>query len=887
MRSAVLLAAIAGGLYGRCLLSQEVSGSLTGRVVTTSLQPAPDAKVMVSGRDLLRSRSAAPDRGGYFQVHSLPPGTYTVRFTRLGSQPVSLDRVVVELGHATQLPTVALQESPIQLEDVHVEASEQSIDATRTEVGATLSAADYAALPGDRDYKSIVSILPHANESTRGDPINVAGATGLENMYYVDGVNVTTPIQAETGTSLPYNFVKAIEVKTGGYQAQYGSALGALVNAVTYSGTNVFETNFFAFGTHSSLSSRPKAEPTLREAGAMSYDVGVRISGPVLRDRLWYSVAYNPRVDRVDREIQGHGKFTDEANAQIFAGKLTWQSNPTTEIQLSVFGDPTTHHAVAVPSGVPSGLTPLTPDSYLTRLKRGSWVRAVRARKMFGDRSIIEASLSRSDGRQKMEGETEFARISPLFIDLLSREVSGGIQFFENSRLNRSAAMLRGTLTKGAHTVVVGGEFEDVATARTIFTSGGFQIERDAQGNYSTFAEGGAGEFHNRVPVSYVQDSWRIADGISVNAGLRWSSQSLSGASGKVAQRFRNEWQPRVGVIWQPGKSENQAFFASAGRFYQQLPLNLSSIFYVDYSASFFSYSSDPRQPGAIADDSSNFATRESDSHNMKGLSAEHFDEATLGYERLIGKASKVTARVIRRELRSSFQWGFFSADSVVLGTPGKGDFAFLPKPIRRYTALELAGVGKVGEFRYRTSYVLSRNWGNYTGFYEPDFGYANPGGNAGFIAPHQALNSKGPLPNDRTHVLKLSGAASSQRRFSAGFSFLWESGSPLNEFAPGPDPSLAIQRAFVVRRGSAGRTPALWDLSVRLGYAIKRYQSADTRVVLDVLHLGNPQEVVWTEELKYLVNTNGVFGSANPTYGQPIAYQRPMLARVGWELNF
>ena len=887
MRFAILVAAIVGELSGSRLSSQEVSGSLHGRVMMPSGEAAANAQANIVGPQLQGSRTAKADRSGYFQVISLPPGSYTVRITRLGSRVSVLDSVIVELGRGTSVPTIVLEDSPVQLEGVRVTGSDRSIDATHTDVGGTLTAADFGALPGDRDYKSIISILSHANESGRGDPINVAGATGLENMYYVDGVNVTAPMQAESGTSLPYNFVRAIEVKTGGYQAQYGNALGALVNAITYSGTNDFESSVFAFGTTSRLRARPKAEPTLRESAAMSYDVGIRVSGPVLRDRLWYSAAYNPRVDRINRAIQAQGEFTDETNAQIFAGKLTWQANPTAEIQLSVFGDPTIHHAVAVPGGASSDMIPLNPDPYLTRLERGGLVQSVRATKSIGERGLLEASLSRSDGRQNMEGETETARTAPLVLDMFSRTISGGVQFFEHTRLRRSAGMLRGTLSTGRHTIVTGVELENVAADRDIHTSAGFQVDRNGLGSYDTFAEGGIGELHNRVPISYVQDSWRVTDGITVNAGVRWSSQSLVGASGKVDQRFPNEWQPRLGAIWRIDKSGTQAVFGSVGRFYQELPLNLSSIFYVDYAALLSFYSGDPRQPGAVADSVFDFSSRESDySRSIRGLQAEHFDEATLGYERLIGISSKLTARVLRRELRSSFQWGF-GPNGIVLGTPGKADFAFLPKPVRRYTALELAVAGALRKLTYRTSYVLSRSWGNYTGFYEPDFGYANPGGNAGFIAPHQAVNSEGLLPNDRTHVLKFSGVERLPVGLAIGLTMTWQSGSPLNQFAPSPDPGLEIQRAFVVRRGSAGRTPSLWDINTRLAYAGRQGETHHSRILLDVLHVGNPQRAVWVDELKYLVNTNGSFSNADPNYGRPIAFQRPMMARLGWELTF
>jgi hypothetical protein len=880
-----LCAAVIGSLLTQTLPAQETTGSLRGRVVMPSGEPARGVESIISGSHLLAARKVSTDNDGALQVLALPPGIYSVRLSRMGARPVLMDNVSVTLGQTTSLPTVSLEESPIQLEPVHVAPARQLIDASHTDVGGTLTAVDYARLPGDRDYRSMISILPHANQSNRGDAINVAGATGLENMYYIDGVNVTSPLKAETGTGLPYNFVRAVEVKTGGYQAQYGNALGGLVNAVTYSGTNAFEANVFAYSTNSSFSARPKAQPTLRESRAVSYDVGLRLSGPILRDRLWYSAAYNERVDRVAREIQGQGEFMDRTTAQFSAAKLTWQAASALEIQLSAFGDPLTRHSVATPA-IPSGLTVLNPDPYLTRQARGGWVRTLHAARTFGDRGLLELSLSRSDARQKVDPETEFARTTPRLLDLYSRTISGGIVAIENSVLQRSAATLRGTLSQGSHTITLGGEFEDLVTNRETHTSAGFQIQRNGLGRFLTISEHTAGEFHNRVPISYLQDSWRANDRLTLNLGIRWSSQNLSGANGKIAQRFSNEWQPRVGFIRQLGASRASAVFGSVARIYQELPLNLSSIFYGDLTALRSFYSADPRLAGSVPDSVLDDSRRASDvRQSIPDLQAEHFDEATLGYERLFGKASKATARLIRRELKSTFQWGF-GPQGIVFGTPGTGDFAFLPKPVRRYTALELAVVGEKHRVAYRSSYVLSRNWGNFTGFYEPDFGFANPGGNAGFIAPHQAVNSEGLLPNDRTHLFKFSGGTQRSSGLNAGITVSWESGSPLNEFAPSPTQGLAIQRAFVVQRGTAGRTPALWDASARFAYSIGGMNRADSRFILDLLHLGNAQKAVWVDELKYLANVNGTFSRPNPNYGVPIAFQRPRMVRLGWEAN-
>src|SRR5439155_19013540 len=86
-----------------------------------------------------------------------------------------------------------------------------SIEPSSTTIGANVDATTYDALPVGRDYRSVVAFLPHANTSYyTGDPVNIGGATGLENAYFIDGVNVTDDhFQGVVSTFvLPYNFVR-------------------------------------------------------------------------------------------------------------------------------------------------------------------------------------------------------------------------------------------------------------------------------------------------------------------------------------------------------------------------------------------------------------------------------------------------------------------------------------------------------------------------------------------------------------------------------------------------------------------------------------------------------------------------------------------------------
>jgi hypothetical protein len=97
----------------------------------------------------------------------------------------------------------------------------------------------------------------------------------------------------------------------------------------------------------------------------------------------------------------------------------------------------------------------------------------------------------------------------------------------------------------------------------------------------------------------------------------------------------------------------------------------------------------------------------------------------------------------------------------------------------------------------------------------------------------------------------------------------------------------IPIHAAFVVPRGSAGRTPALWDLNGRLTMDLPHSPVRRGRLLVDVLHIGNPQHAVKVDEFKYLANSGGTFSQPNPEYGRHIAFQPPMMARLGLELDF
>ena len=868
---AVLLALVTASAAARRAEAQVTTGALEGRVVLDGDRPAAGVHVLIEGSALSQQRGARSDARGQFRVSTLPVGEYAVLVRLPGYRAVRYDSVYVGLGQTTSLPITLLAPGEVSLAPIVVAADRAPVDVTTAAAGVALTSSTLRTLPQERDVGSILAMMPHHSTSPYGDGINVAGSTGYENAHFVDGAHVTDPLLGRGTAAIPYNFVREIQVRTGGYEAEFGRSLGGIVDILTHSGTNQFRVETFGFLTNNRFAGERRVGAVEPAVTSFShFDAGLSVGGPIQRDRAWFFMAYNPTVSRERIRVPSFTPQLDVRRQHLFAGKVTWQPSAASTVLLTVHGDPSRHDRVGVGNefiGTPASLSSL--DPILGQLRQGGTTAALSVTHNARQGLDLHARLQRATWQNRNAGR--FGG-DVLVVNPISGLWSGGYGITIDETMRRTSGAFDATLDRLDHVFKAGVEIQENVLDEffaygTPSGTGGYRFAPEPD-TYTLITGGMVGRVNVRSATGFLQDSWTVRSGLRVNAGLRWDGQYFVNAADETVQRITNGWQPRFGAVFDPAGKGEEKWFASAGRFYQQIGLALASYQFAGTHQLITNHS------GAVVDTATYL-----DGEQIPGeskLRGQYFDEFNAGYQRVTRAGISLGVRVINRRLGEVVEDALVTADSAVIGNPGRGSLAFLPRPRRVYSALELTAARSVrGSLAVSASYVLSRHHGNYTGVFDMDNG-ADLAANFGpqYDDSLQLKNASGLLPNDRTHAVKLYGAWRPRPPVSVGGTMIWQSGTPRTEYAT--HPSLPGRAVFLSQRGTAGRTPSVLAINLRFTWAPVRTIGPETRLILDLFQVASRRSATLFDQVR------SIGGIDNPNYGNPLQYQSPMAMRVG-----
>ncbi|MEJ7624920.1 MAG: TonB-dependent receptor [Pyrinomonadaceae bacterium] len=348
------------------VMAQETTGGIEGTIQDPAGAVVPNvtvsittAKTAVSGTTTTGigsgfRRSITSNDEGFFRALQVPPGSYDLVITASGGfGAVTYQNVVVAVGQNTQV-TLNVKPGGTQV-TVDVAASEIApIDTTNNAIQTSINAQKIELLPKGTGFTSILKSVPGTRPERQTGGFSVDGASGGENVFVIDGQEVTN---YRTGTlndtySIPTQFVQEVQVKSSGFDAEFGGATGGVISVVSKGGSNELHGEFgaqfetpefngnsrpllqrFTSGTVAAGNYLQTAEYfNPPKAGGVNFFPTANLGGPIIKDRAWFFASYTPQVFQTNRETRYFTNVPSPARAPI-AGNSIEQYTSTTRYE--------------------------------------------------------------------------------------------------------------------------------------------------------------------------------------------------------------------------------------------------------------------------------------------------------------------------------------------------------------------------------------------------------------------------------------------------------------------------------------------------------------------------------------------------------------------------
>ncbi|PYQ47223.1 MAG: hypothetical protein DMF59_19435, partial [Acidobacteria bacterium] len=415
----------------------------------------------------------------------------------------------------------------------------------------------------------------------------------------------------------------------------------------------------------------------------------------------------------------------------------------------------------------------------------------------------------------------------------------------------------------------------------------------------------------HKITTAYLQEREQLPWNVVMNLGVRWDRQQIVDASGTTQIDMKKDFAPRFGFVWDPNGTHHMRVFGSAGRFYEEIPMDLViRSFSYERQPRIINYSPTSTTPDANAERDLKTPSAilggftEPSDPNIKN---QYMTEYILGGERELATNFSVGVKGIYRSYGRVVEDFLCSDDGTYcIGNPGQGimkeiftlDYSTTypaPKPKRTFKGLQFDATRRFSNnWQWMASYLWSKLDGNYDGEYAP---FTNVGADPNISAAYDyydfftngkdlsKITNHGPLSNDRRNQLKFSGVYFTPFQLSVGWSAYWRSGTPLTRY--GYSDAYGRYEFFLTQRGAEGRTPSNYDADVHLGYPIA-VGKAKVNILLDVFNILDTQRpVLLDERWGFTEADNDSATPVNPAYKKALLRTAPRSTRLGVRLTF
>ncbi|WP_337880073.1 TonB-dependent receptor [Rheinheimera sp.] len=659
-----LSAAIAASVFGG--LAAPVYAQIEGATLSGQILNAGAEGVQVTATDTERGyvKTTQTRADGSYIFVGLKPGTYQITVANQSTDPVELrlgQRATIDIS----LPAASAENvERIEVKGVRIESFSGG------EVGTNITPEMIARLPqNNRNFLAFADLAPGVQLNTDGAG-NVSlrgGAQASRNVnVFLDGVSQkdyvlkggVTGQDSSRGNPFPQNAIGEYKVITQNYKAEFDQVGSTAITAVTRSGTNSFEGDFFVDYTNEGLR---EAEPNEQngKTASMTRHAGLMLAGPIVLDELHFLLSYERKTIDEPVDIPGGdganlvtlpaeyaallGRETSGFEEDLLFTKLDWAINQDHALEFSA---------------------KLRDESDVSNFGGANTLSYGSNRKVRDHRYNLKHLAYLEHGQNEFRLTYEDASWNPqpytdgpgMVLQTANRQailnMGGGRDFQDKGQKGWSVQNDHSWLDlewHGNHVIKAGVKFKQVrlnTLERQPYNPQYFyNVQLNGNDNFNTSipymvqwgvpvtgSVGGAVEAKNRQLGLFLQDDWEVTDRLTLNPGIRWDYEETPGyknyqtpadlaatlrgwsnldnanydindyiSTGSERSYFKGAWQPRFGFSYVLGDSRDHSLFGGYGRSYDrnqfdfiQLEQSKGSFTQVSYL-----FSGDPANPCA------------------------------------------------------------------------------------------------------------------------------------------------------------------------------------------------------------------------------------------------------------------------------------------------
>lgn len=283
----VVFGSIAGLLVSDTVKADELYGRVRGVVTDPSGAALPGVQLKLTNTGTNTTSELISDSDGAFQFINLNPGAYTLAATKANFKTFQVTPIRVE-PNQIRVQNVVLELGAVS-ETIEVAANQVQVEQSSMQLTATIDAKTIVDLPLiGRNWINLQQTLPGVvTPDTRfGTNFSTNGSQAQQNSYLVNG-NDSNDLPLNSPLAVPNpDTIEEVKMVTNTINPEFGRNSGAILNAITKSGTNSFHGTAFEFYRDTFLNTHNFFQKTPQVFHQNLF--GGTVGGPVWKNKLFF-----------------------------------------------------------------------------------------------------------------------------------------------------------------------------------------------------------------------------------------------------------------------------------------------------------------------------------------------------------------------------------------------------------------------------------------------------------------------------------------------------------------------------------------------------------------------------------------------------------------------